>query len=103
MAQIVDISKKITNELPVVKVTDDIVATVNNRKSNILNVMAAIDEMDRKGKSDDVSGMENVLNMLIGKKNTNAIDAMDLPLDQYTLVFGTILDVATGNYNTPNK
>lgn len=103
MANIIDISKKITNELPVVKVTDDIVATVNNRKSTVLNVMAAIEEMQEKGKETDISNMEKILGMLIGKKNADAIEALDLPLEQYTLVFETILSMATGDYNTPSE
>ena len=40
----------ITNELPVVKITDDIVVTVNNRKSTILNIQAMAIEVDKKGK-----------------------------------------------------
>lgn len=103
MAQIIDISKKITNELPVVKITDDIVATVNNRKSTVLNVMAAIEEMQKKGKENDISSMEKILGMLIGKKNADAIEALDLPLEQYTLVFETILNVATGDHDTPSE
>lgn len=103
MANIIDISKKITNELPVVKVTDDIVATVNNRKSTVLNVMAAIEEMQKKGEETDISNMEKILGMLIGKKNADAIEALDLPLEQYTLVFETLLSVATGDYNTPSE
>lgn len=103
MAQIIDISKKITNELPVVKVTDDIVVTVNNRKNTVLNVMAAYEEMQRKGESDDASDMEKMMKMLIGEKHTKAIEELDLPLPEYTLVFETIMDVATGSYNTPTK
>lgn len=103
MAQIIDISQKITNELPVVKITEDIVVSVNNRKQTVLNVMAAVDEMNKEGKSEDVSSMEKVLTMLIGKKNADAVEALDLPLPQYTLIFETILDVATGNYNTPTE
>lgn len=102
-AQIIDISKKITNELPVVKITEDIVVTVNNRKSTVLNVMAFMDEMEKKGNSDDVSSMEKVLDMLIGKKNADAIEALDLPLSQYTLVVETVMNVATGDYGTPSK
>ena len=48
MANMIDISKMITNELPVVKITDDIVVTVNNRKSTILNIQAMAIELDKK-------------------------------------------------------
>lgn len=101
MAQIIDISQKITNQLPIVKLTDDIVVTVNNRKSTVLNAMAVYDEMNKKGEENDASSITEILTMLIGEKNTDVIEALDLPLPEYTLVFETILDVATGNYNTP--
>lgn len=103
MAQVIDISKKITNELPVVKITDDIVVTVNNRKNTVLCVMAAHEEMQKKKNSDDAADMRKMMEMLIGKKHTDAIEELDLPLPEYTLVFETIMDVATGNYNTPTK
>lgn len=103
MAQIIDISKKITNELPVVKVTDDIVVTVNNRKNTVLCTMAAYEEMKKKEDSDDAADMKKMMEMLIGKKHTNAIEKLDLPLPEYALVFETIMNVATGNYNTPSK
>jgi PHD/YefM family antitoxin component YafN of YafNO toxin-antitoxin module len=103
MAQMIEISKKITNELPVVKVTDDIVVTVNNRKNTVLCTMAAYEEMQKKEDGNDAVNMRKMLEMLIGKKHADAIEELDLPLPEYTLVFETIMDVATGNYNTPIK
>lgn len=103
MAQIIDISKKITNELPVVKVTDDIVVTVNNRKNTVLCTMAAYEEMQKKEDRDDAANMKKMLEMLVGKKHADAIEELDLPLPEYTLVFETIMNVATGDYNTPTK
>ena len=38
--KVIDISMKITNQLPMVRITDDLVVTVNNRKNTILNVQA---------------------------------------------------------------
>lgn len=103
MAQIIDISKKITNELPVVKITEELVVTVNNRKSVVLNIQALIEEMERKGKKEDAAFMAKVLEMLIGKKHADEVEKMDLPLNEYTLLFETIMDVATGEYgSTPS-
>lgn len=34
--KVIDISMKITNQLPMVRITDDLVVTVNNRKNTIL-------------------------------------------------------------------
>ena len=34
--RVIDISMKITNQLPMIRITEDITVTVNNRKSTIL-------------------------------------------------------------------
>lgn len=100
MAQIIDISNKITNELPVVKITEELVVTVNNRKSVVLNIQAMIEQMEREGKGEDAAFMTKAMEMLIGKKHADEIEKMDLPLNEYTMVFETIMDVATGSYGT---
>lgn len=104
MANIIDISGKITNQLPVVKITDDIVVTVNNRKSTILNIQAMAREVERKAEQSDnpeeynrLKFMNKALEMLIGKKNADAIEALDLPMPEYSLVYETLMNVATGN------
>lgn len=48
--QVVDISMKITNQLPKVIITDELMVTVNNRKNNILNIQARHRNLRRKKK-----------------------------------------------------
>ena len=106
MSNIIDISSKITNVLPVVKISEDIVVTVNNRKSTILNIKAKTEEMQRKGEGeyDEMKFMSELLAMLIGQKNTDAIEEMDLPLPEYKELYESIMNVATGTYGTtPTK
>ena len=47
----IDISKKITNELPVIKISENLIVSVNNRKSNVLTVQAMIAESENAEKS----------------------------------------------------
>lgn len=114
MAQIYDISMKITNELPCIKITDDLVVTVNNRKSTILNIQAMQKQMELEEKKAAESGevreddgmnfMTKSLEQLIGAKNVKEIEAIDLPLPEYKEVFQTVMSVATGTYGeTPSK
>lgn len=106
MSNVIDISSKITNVLPVVKISEDIVVTVNNRKSTILNIKAKTEEMQRKGEGeyDEMKFMSELLAMLIGQKNTDAIEEMDLPLPEYKELYESIMNVATGTYGTtPTK
>lgn len=108
MSNIIDISGKITNQLPIVKITDDIVATVNNRKSTILNMQLMIKEQEKKSKKnneeyDELAFMDKVLGMLTSPKTVKAINELDLPLPEYKIVYEAIMIAATGQSqeNTP--
>lgn len=113
MAQLYDISAKITNELPTLKVTEDIICTVNNRKSNVLNVQVMLAERERKQDEQEdnpvqeFENMQAALKLLIGEKNATAIDELDLPVNEYTELFRAIMAAAQGvnpleaNPNTP--
>lgn len=103
MAKYYDITSKITNELPTVKITDDIICTVNNRKSVILNVQAMMAESERKANEnntdDEVNSyqmIEKALEMIIGKKSAKALEDMDLPLTEYMAVYKAIMAAAQG-------
>ena len=105
MAKIIDISSKITNELPVVKITDEIMVTVNNRRSTILNVQAMSKELERKtadDEYDEMAFMNKVLEMVVGEKKVQEINDLDLPFPEYKEVYETIFNAATGDYgDTP--
>lgn len=106
MGQMIDISSKITNELPVVKITDDIIVTVNNRKKNILTVQALAKEEERKHKDDgydEMAFIEKAVGMLVSAKHAKMIEELDLPLPEYKEVYNTIMSVAAGTYDTPTE
>lgn len=118
MGKIYDISSKITNELPKVMITEDILVTVNNRKQTILNVRALANEIERKseklradGKDDKAEELQNsfiaeTLKMLVGDKHAEAIEALDLPFPEYQAIYHAIMAVAQGedpNVETPSK
>ncbi len=101
MSKIIDISAKITNQLPIVKITDEIVVTVNNRKSTILNMQLMIKETVSKsnknaGEYDEIAFMEKTLAMLIGQKSVDTINDLDLPVPEYKIVYSGIMAAATG-------
>ena len=99
MAKIYDFTSKITNELPVIKVTDDIVCTINNRKNNILLMQAMLKEREEKqtdGAEDELQSMKAALNLIIGEKNTEAIEALNLPINEYTELFKAVMKIAQG-------
>jgi PBP1b-binding outer membrane lipoprotein LpoB len=105
--KVIDISMKITNQLPMIRITDDLVVTVNNRKNTILNVQAMATEAEKKKDNDnEMEFMTKALEMLIGKESADKIEAMDLPLPEYKEMYNAIMGVATGTYGeekTPSK
>lgn len=103
-AKIYDISMYITNELPKVVITNDLMVTVNNRKSAVLNVQAMLTEVEKKSNAGELSEedtseiaiMEKALKILVGGKSADAINELDLPLPEYKKVYETIMAAATG-------
>lgn len=101
MAKIYDISARITNELPTMKISDDLVFTVNNRKNTVLNVLAMTKEAEKKREEEDDAEadfkmMQKALSLLIGEKNAKAVDDMDLPVNEYTYLFQAVMAAAQG-------
>ena len=81
--KVIDISMKITNQLPMIRITEDLVVTVNNRKSTILNIQAMAQEAENKENKDDMAFMSKGLEMLVGKDASDKIEALDLPIPEY--------------------
>ena len=61
--KVIDISMKITNQLPMIRITEDLAVTVNNRKSTILNIQAMAQEAENKENKDDMAFMIKGLEM----------------------------------------
>ena len=96
--RVIDISMKITNQLPMIRITEDLVVTVNNRKSTILNIQAMAQEAENKENKDDMAFMIKGLEMLVGKDASDKIEALDLPIPEYKGMYNTIMQVAMGTY-----
>lgn len=101
MSNIIDISAKITNQLPIVKISDEIIATVNNRHSTIMSMQLLIKEQEKRAKEnndeyDEMAFMERVLGMLTSQKIVDAVNKLDLPFPEYKIVYQAIMAAATG-------
>ena len=96
--KVIDISMKITNQLPMIRITEDLVVTVNNRKSTILNIQAMAQEAENKENKDDMAFMIKGLEMLVGKDASDKIEALDLPIPEYKEMYNTIMQVVMGTY-----
>jgi hypothetical protein len=89
--KVIDISMKITNQLPMIRITEDLVVTV-------LNIQAMAQEAENKENKDDMAFMIKGLEMLVGKDASDKIEALDLPIPEYKEMYNTIMQVAMGTY-----
>lgn len=96
MSKVYDISAKITNSKPTVKITDDIIVEVNNRKSTILSIQAMYRE-EAKKKASDNEIVEKALVILLGKDTAEKIEQLDLPFNEYMNVYHSVVALAQGN------
>ena len=88
--RVIDISMKITNQLPMIRITEDITVTVN--------IQAMAQEAENKENKDDMAFMIKGLEMLVGKDASDKIEALDLPIPEYKEMYNTIMQVAMGTY-----
>ena len=102
MGAIFDISMKITNELPSLKITDNLLVTINNRKNNILLVQAMNEENERKPEGERLDEHEVIakaLQLLVGESKAKAIEDLNLPIPEYTKLYRAIMTIAvSGEY-----
>lgn len=102
MSKVYDISAKITNSRPTIKITEDLICEVNNRKSVVLCVQAMFKEAERKN-TDDREIIEKALALLMGKNNAEKLEKLDLPFPEYMEVYHSVVAVAQGNDPTEEK
>lgn len=106
MAQIIDLSSRITNELPMIKLSDEVVFTVDNRKNTVLSVKLMIQEMERKAQKNIEAGkdadfdeptlMKKVLEIVLSPANAKIIEDMNLPLPEYKLIYQAVMAAMQG-------
>ena len=87
MNKMYDISTKISNQLPTVRLNDELIFSVNNRKDNMLLVKKYVEDTEKKAQQ---------VQLLIGAKATEALNELNLPLPEYKMVYQTIMGAAQG-------
>lgn len=102
-----DISARITNALPSLKVTEDLVVTINNRHKNIMAIRALEEENERKNEEDKASEFEIIrksLELLVGHNKAKIIEELDLPFNEYKELRTAIMEIAiTGSLSSEDK
>ena len=82
MAKIIDISAKLTNERPQLKLAEDKIYEIDDRKNAILK----LNQMMKKSDLEDVESVDEMIGILLGKKAVKEINEMNLPITAYQSV-----------------
>lgn len=96
MNNVYDISSKISNSTPTVKVNDELIFSVNNRRNTILTLQMKVKKMDDSKEYDETKYMEEALILLTSKETVKKINDLNLPFPEYKLVFEVVMAAATG-------
>lgn len=101
----IDISKKLFNDKPIIKVAEGKEYKVNNSK----NAMLLIDQ-EMKNNKNEIEAMDKVVKMTLGQKAFEEIEEMELSFANYKVIFIAIMAGVSGesfesvekNFNTPS-
>ncbi len=92
MAKTIDISAKLTNERPKLKIAEDKIYEIDDRKNTILK----LNQKMKGGNIEDLAFIDEVIEMTLGKKAAKEIDAMDLSMAAYQNIMLAIMAAVMG-------
>ena len=86
MAKIIDITGKLTNEKPRIKIAEGFEVEVNVSKNAVIKMQTIMN-----GNKSDVEMMDESLKILVGDKAYKRLDEMDLSLSDYKTVYIAVM------------
>ena len=92
MSKVIDISAKLTNERPKLKLSEDKIYEIDDRKNTILKMNQKMKNADL----DDVEFIDEMIAMLLGKEAAKEIDKMNLSISAYKHIMIAIIAAVTG-------
>lgn len=90
MAKTIDITSRLTNERPVLKLGDGREYPVDNRKNTVLAIQAKIDE------NADGDSLDEVLKLALGEEAVKELNESDISFADYQIIFIAVLAGALG-------
>lgn len=92
MSKIIDISAKLTNERPKLKLAEDKIYEIDDRKNTIILLNQKIQDTD----VNDVNAIDEMISVVLGEKAAKEIDEMNLPMAAYQSIMIAIMAAVTG-------
>lgn len=90
MAKTIDITSKLTNERPILKIGDR-EYPIDNRKNTVFQIQAKIDEG-----GEGMAYIDEVLEFALGKEAAKEINESDITFEAYQIIFIAALAGALG-------
>lgn len=91
MAKTIDITSRLTNERPVLKLGEGKEYPIDNRKNTVFQIQAKMDEG-----GDGTAYIDEVLELALGKEAVKEINESDISFADYQIIFVAALAGATG-------
>jgi len=92
MAKVYDISNKITNERPVLKLSEDKVYEIDDSK----NTMLLLNQKIKNEDMEDLSVLDEIEKVVLGEEAVKEIDEMKLSTESHQNIIIAIMAAATG-------
>lgn len=92
MSKIIDISAKLTNERPKLKLAEDKIYEIDDRKNTIILLNQKIQGTD----VNDINAIDEMISVVLGKEAAKEIDEMNLSIADYQSIMIAIMAAVTG-------
>lgn len=87
MSKVIDISAKLTNERPKLKLAEDKVYEIDDRKNTVLKMYQKLQNAD----TNDIEIFDEIVEMLLGGKAAKEINEMNLSIKDYQTIVIAIM------------
>lgn len=92
MSKIIDISAKLTNERPQLKLAEDKIYDIDDRKNTIILLNQKMQGSD----TNDIDAIDEMIAVVLGGEAAKEIDEMNLPMAAYQSIMIAIMAAVTG-------
>lgn len=92
MSKIIDISAKLTNERPKLKLAEDKIYEIDDRKNTIILLNQKMQDTD----ANDINAIDEMISVVLGEEAAKEIDEMNLPMATYQSIMIAIMAAVTG-------
>lgn len=92
MSKIIDISARLTNERPQLKLAEDKIYDIDDRKNTII----LLNQKMQGSEANDIDAIDEMIGVVLGEDAAKEINDMNLPMAAYQSIMIAIMAAVTG-------